>query len=222
MTAALQLAQAEPGLFSMTVPTGGGKTLSGLAFALKHAQQHGLRRIIYVAPYLSILDQNANVIRTAMGFGRDAMEVFEHHSLADPLDFQEQNLETMSASRLAENWDAPVVITTSVQFFEGLFANKPGRCRKLHNIARSVIVLDECQTLSPGLIAPTCSMLGQLSKHLGCSIVLCTATTACVEFSEIPQHLENVRDIACLELNLFERFPRGLSFHRTSAWHLPG
>ena len=140
LDAALRKADEVPGLFSMTVPTGGGKTLSGLAFALKHAAKHGLRRVIYVAPYLSILDQNANVIRDALGFERSASEVFEHHSLAEPVDLRaddsrdavpsdvENETRMMSATRRAENRDAPIVITTSVQFFESLFANKPGQC----------------------------------------------------------------------------------------------
>ncbi|MHB1561439.1 MAG: CRISPR-associated endonuclease Cas3'', partial [Isosphaeraceae bacterium] len=184
---ALQAADLPPGFFKLEVPTGGGKTLSGLAFALKHAAEKGLRRIIYVAPYLSIIDQNAGVIRDALGLGGEALEVFEHHSLTDPTtdargdpaaaegaDQLEER--RAAASRRAENWDAPVVVTTNVQFFESLFSNEPGRCRKLHNIARSIVLLDECQAIPKGLMAPTCSMLRQLVDHLGCSVVLATAT----------------------------------------------
>src|SRR5262249_44664783 len=150
---------------------------SGLAFALKHAAAHGLRRVIYVAPYLTILDQNARVLREALGVGSDDLAFFENHSLAEPPGDEHMN-ETAraAAARRAENWDAPVVLTTNVQFFESLFSNKPGRCRKLHNIARSVVLLDECQTLPPELVAPTCSMLGQLASQFGCTIVLSTAT----------------------------------------------
>lgn len=220
LATALQTANEEPGIFTLTVPTGGGKTLSGLAFALKHAANHGLRRVVYVAPYLSILDQNAKIIRNALGVDCSTTEVFEHHSFAEPVDAQADDLrdgavrdvenETrlMSATRRAENWDAPIVITTSVQFFESLFANKPGQCRKLHNIARSVILLDECQTLPPGLVAPTCGMLGQLVQQLGCSVVLCTATQPAFQHPAMRERLERVRDIVPAELRLFERLRR--------------
>jgi CRISPR-associated endonuclease/helicase Cas3 len=209
LTACLAKAVERPGLFLLTVPTGGGKTLSGLAFALKHAAQNGLRRIIYVAPYLSILDQNARVIRQALGFGPDAPEVFEHHSLAEPPGDENQNeLARETAARRAENWDAPVVLTTNVQLFESLFSNKPGRCRKLHNIARSVIILDECQTLPPDLVAPTCSMLGQLAAHLGSSVVLCTATQPAFDHADMPERLTGAREIIPLSLDLFTRLRR--------------
>jgi CRISPR-associated endonuclease/helicase Cas3 len=177
LDACLSAALNPPGLFSLSVPTGGGKTLSSLAFAFRHAAQNGLRRVIYVAPYTSILDQNAEVIRQALGVSCDDLTVFEHQSLAEP---QGPNLpdekQASAAVRLAENWDAPIVITTNVQFFESLFSNKPGRCRKLHNIAKSVVILDECQTLPPDLVRPTCQMLQQLTTTLGASVVLCTAT----------------------------------------------
>jgi CRISPR-associated endonuclease/helicase Cas3 len=174
--ACLSRADDGPGLFSLTVPTGGGKTLAGLAFALKHAAKHNLRRIIYVAPYMSILEQNISVFREALGIGPDASDLFEHYSLAElPGDADLDETVREAAVRRAENWDAPVIVTTNVQFFESLFSNKPGRCRKLHNIARSVIILDECQSLPPGLVAPTCGMLKQLIADIGCSIVLCTA-----------------------------------------------
>ena len=182
LEACLRKAELAPGLFSLTVPTGGGKTLAALAFALKHADKYGLRRVIYVAPYMTILEQNADVIREALGVGDTDSAVFEHYSLAEPAgDEGLDDTELKSAARRAENWDAPVIVTTNVQFFESLFSNKPGRCRKLHNIARSVIILDECQTLPPGLAAPTCGMLKQLADPvekggLGCSVVLCTAT----------------------------------------------
>jgi CRISPR-associated endonuclease/helicase Cas3 len=185
LAACLESANKPTGLFSLTVPTGGAKTLASLALALKHAAAHGLRRIIYVAPYMTILEQNADVIRGALGVGPNDPFVFEHYSLAEPPgdpnpknrseeDPEETGLS--SPARRAENWDAPVIITTNVQFFESLFSNKPGRCRKLHNIGRSVIILDECQTLPPGLAGPTCGMLKQLTTDLGCTVVLCTAT----------------------------------------------
>ncbi|MBA4067497.1 MAG: CRISPR-associated endonuclease Cas3'' [Isosphaera sp.] len=182
LAACLSAAEGPPGLFSLTVPTGGGKTLAALAFALRHAAARGLRRVIYVAPYLTILEQNADAIRAALCVGPADPAVFEHYSLAEPPgDANPDETGLSSAARRAENWDAPVVVTTNVQFFESLFSNRPGRCRKLHNVAGSVVVLDECQTLPPGLAAPTCGMLRQIATPvgdggLGCSVVLCTAT----------------------------------------------
>jgi CRISPR-associated endonuclease/helicase Cas3 len=209
LAAALDRAPDPPGLFSMTVPTGGGKTLSALAFALAHAERHGLRRVIYVAPYLSIIEQNADVIRAALG--GDALApgfVLEHHSLAEP-EGGAGDEETEDRARLAENWDAPVIVTTSVQFYESLFASKPGRCRKVHNVARSVVILDECQTLLPGLVAPTCRMLEEFARLGGCSIVLCTATQPAWEESDaLPEGLHGVREIVPASLQLFERLKR--------------
>src|SRR6185437_4158320 len=129
-------AKLESGLFSLTVPTGGGKTLSGMAFALEHARLHGKRRIIHVIPYTSIIEQTADIFRSIFGEA-----VIEHHSNAESSPHDET-----SASRLAcDNWDAPIVVTTNVQFFESLFAARTSRCRKLHNIVDSVVVLDEAQ-----------------------------------------------------------------------------
>lgn len=213
LEAALVAAAKSPGLFSMTVPTGGGKTLASLAFALEHARRHGLRRVIYVAPYLSILEQNAREIRRALCAERDSDDVdlvFEHHSLAEPpggLDADEAESEALA--RQAQAWSAPFVVTTNVQFFESLFSNQPSQCRKLHNIARSVVILDECQTLPPGLIEPTCSMLNGLTGFAGASIVLCTATQpAWNKSSDLVNGLENVREIVSPELNMFERLRR--------------
>ncbi len=208
LEAALAAAAFNPGLFAMTVPTGGGKTLSALAFALAHAQQHGLRRIIYVAPYLSIIEQNAREIRRALQQSDDSDFVFEHHSLAEPRG-EPDAPESEETLRRAENWDAPVVVTTSVQFFESLFSNRPGPCRKLHNMANSVVILDECQTLPPDLIRPTCSLLGQFAEVAGCSIVLCTATQpAWTRRDDLPEGLEGVREIVPAEFRLFERLRR--------------
>jgi CRISPR-associated endonuclease/helicase Cas3 len=187
LQACLSAATGTTGVYSLTVPTGGGKTLSSLAFALRHAQQHKLRRIIYVAPYLSIIDQNAKVIREALDLMPEDRTLFAHHSLSDSYEGDQANgMDQTAAARRAENWDAPLVVTTNVQFFESLFSNKPSRCRKLHNLAGSVVLLDECQSVPSGLVAPTCAILRQLSNHVQCTIVLCTATQPAFNHPAIP------------------------------------
>ena len=170
-------AKTRPGLFSLTVPTGGGKTLTSLAFALAHAVQHGLARVIYVIPYMSIIEQTAAVFRNALQSG-DAGEadfVVEHHS-----SFDEERIgqrEAREKLQLAtENWDAPIVVTTAVQFFESLFSNRPSQCRKLHNIAASVVILDEAQTLPLEFLRPCVTTLDELARNWRASVVLCTAT----------------------------------------------
>ena len=155
-----------PGMFSLTVPTGGGKTLSSLAFALQHAAQHGKRRVIYVIPYTSIIEQTANIFRDIFP---DA--VVEHHSNLDP-----DKAETVKSRLATENWDAPIIVTTNVQFFESLFAAKTSRCRKLHNIVNSVVVLDEAQLLPPEFLQPILTAVNLLAQHYGVTFVLSTAT----------------------------------------------
>ncbi len=157
---------SEMGLFSLTVPTGGGKTLSGMSFALNHAVENKLKRVIVVIPYTSIIEQNALVYAEA--FGKN--NVIEHHShLASEKDTERNRL-------ASENWDAPIIVTTNVQFFESLYANKNSRLRKLHNISKSVIILDEVQSLPPKLLYPILDAMRELREHYGCSIVLSTAT----------------------------------------------
>ncbi len=163
-----------PGLFTLTVPTGGGKTLASLGFALDHAGAHGHKRIIYAIPFTSIIDQTAAIFRKILGDDN----VLEHHSaIEDDKDYAGRD-----KLRLAmEDWAAPVVVTTNVQLFESLFAARTGRARKLHNIAGSIIILDEAQTIPRPLLLPCLRMLDALARLFGCSIVLCTATQPAVD-----------------------------------------
>jgi len=169
-------ASLEPGLFSLTVPTGGGKTLSSMAFALDHALLYTQRRVIYVSPFTSITEQTAGVYRGI--FGESA--VLEHHSAVDVAGEEDEDENTECLHRqlrmATENWASPIVVTTAVQFLESLFASRKWRCRKLHNIAGSVIVLDEAQTLPDPLLLPTLAALETLCAQYGCTVLLCTAT----------------------------------------------
>ena len=175
-------ADLKPGFFTLTVPTGGGKTLSSMAFALSHALKYGQKRIIYAIPYTSIIEQNAKVFK----YGTDDNEkiknlpankmlfgehnIIEHHSNLDP------EKETALNRLASENWDAPIIVTTNVQLFESLFASKSSRCRKLHNIAHSIIILDEAQMLPPEHLKPILSTLKNLVRYLGVTVIFCTAT----------------------------------------------
>ncbi len=199
-----------PGLFSFTVPTGGGKTLSSLAFALEHAVRHSLERVIYVIPYTSIIDQTARVFRNSLSADSDdpAGFIIEHHSAFDEEQIRER--EAQEKLRLAmENWDAPIIVTTTVQFFESLFANRPSQCRKLHNIVNSVVILDEAQTLPSGLLRPCVAALDELARNWRASIVLCTATQpALAEEDGFRGGLENVREIAPDPNHLHQKLKR--------------
>lgn len=174
----------EAGLYSLTVPTGGGKTLSSLAFALEHAKTHGKRRIIYVIPFTSIIEQNATVFRDMLG---DDV-VLEHHCNFIP---DQSDWKTRLAS---ENWDAPVVVTTNVQFFNSFYANKPSKCRKLHNVADSVVIFDEVQAIPVERLKPCLEVIKELSENYGVTSVLCTATQPAIEYSDQFQSGLKVRD----------------------------
>ncbi|CAO3424282.1 CRISPR-associated helicase Cas3 [Azospirillum endophyticum] len=183
LTAVRARADDEPGLFSLTVPTGGGKTLSSLAFALDHAVRHGLRRVICVIPFTSVVEQTAAVFRDALA---SDYAVLEHHSGFDfgPADGSAPDDEGKDGARklrlAAEIWDRPVVVTIAVQFFESLFSNRPSACRKLHAIARSVVILDEAQTLPLKVLRPCLEALRELARGYRNSVVLCTATQPAV------------------------------------------
>lgn len=176
-----------PGLFTLTVPTGGGKTLASLSFALEHALAHDLRRIVYVIPFTSIIEQTAAVFRDDVRLGAVGLggAVLEHHASFDwdkqpPAggnDSEEEGAAGLAKLRRdAENWDAPVVVTTAVQFFESLFAHRTSKARKLHNLARSVIVLDEAQSIPVHLLRPCMAAIDELARNYGASVILCTAT----------------------------------------------
>ena len=192
---AQQQAALPPGLFTLTVPTGGGKTYTSMAFALEHARQHGQRRIIYVIPFTSIIEQNAAAFRQAFGALGEAA-VLEHHSTFD--DRKLQDRDTRDKLRHAsENWDAPIVITTAVQFFESLFADRAARCRKLHNIAGSVIILDEAQMLPLHLLRPIMAAIDELARNYRCSVVMCTATQPAIGSAHgFYSGFDNLREIA--------------------------
>ena len=194
------------GLFSLTVPTGGGKTLSSLAFALRHAEKHDLRRVIVVIPYTSIIEQTARVYKEAVG----ADNVIEHHSAFDERAATEESDEREVRRRLAvENWDAPIVVTTAVQFFESLFSNQPSRCRKLHNVARSVVIVDEAQTVPTPYLLCVLDAMRELTSRFGCSLVLSTATQpALAKRNTLPSGLEDVHEIIPAPDRLAERLDR--------------
>ncbi|ARP50460.1 MULTISPECIES: CRISPR-associated helicase/endonuclease Cas3 [Caproicibacterium] len=161
---------ADKGLFTLTVPTGGGKTVSSLAFALHHAEKHHMKRVIYVIPYCSIIEQTVDVFSEILG----SENVLAHYSGAQ---YDDDQNEKISPKRLAaENWDMPVIVTTAVQFFESLFSNRTSACRKLHNIADSVIIFDEAQTLPLYYLKPCIDAIAELTVNYGTSCVLCTAT----------------------------------------------
>jgi CRISPR-associated endonuclease/helicase Cas3 len=212
LTHAQAKAALPSGLFTLTVPTGGGKTLTSLSFALNHAVVHAKRRVIYVIPFTSIIEQTAGEFRGVLNVADDDLTtVLEHHSGFDATLTTEDSKDDANLHKLAsENWDSPLVITTAVQFFESLFANQKSRCRKLHNIANSVIILDEAQTLPEPYLRPCIAALKELAANYGCTIVLCTATQPALSHPDFKGGFEITpeRELAPDVAALFEQLQR--------------
>lgn len=186
--------EEESGVFSLAVPTGGGKTLASARFALEQSVRLKWDRVIYVIPYTSIIEQNARVFVEI--FGEDA--VLEHFSLARWRDEEEEIPDGLAQRKrlAAENWDAPFILTTNVQFFESLCSHRPSDCRKLHRLARSVIIFDECQLFPPHLLAPTLERLKALASVVNCSLVFCTATQPAIGLRDgFPEGFGNVNEL---------------------------
>lgn len=185
----IQGEEKEPGIYSMTVPTGGGKTISSLMFALHHAKKNNLKRIIYVIPYTSIIEQTATIFKDILGEDN----VLEHHSgiVYDEKEVRENK--TLCGLKLAsENWDIPIIVTTAVQFFESFYSNKPAKCRKLHNVAESVVIFDEAQMIPVSQLKPCVYTMAQLAKNYRTTILLCTATQPALD-DVFRQFLTNLR-----------------------------
>jgi len=219
LQACMEAATSPQGLFTLTAPTGAGKTLSMLAFALKHAAAHQLRRVVVVIPYLSIIEQTVREYQNAFAAVGDTLAeyILENHSLAGTRGVdkdQRDEDEAQDQTRLlAENWDAPIIVTTSVQFLESLFANRPAACRKLHRLARSVILFDEVQTLRLSLAVPTLATLSRLVERYGCTVVFSTATQPA--FTHLDEPVREYctrgwrpREIVPESLKLFEQAKR--------------
>ncbi|MGH7115744.1 MAG: CRISPR-associated endonuclease Cas3'' [Stellaceae bacterium] len=219
---AVERAVSSPGLFTLTVPTGGGKTLASLSFALEHAVRHGLRRVVYVIPFTSIIEQTAQVFRKALNTRDD---VLEHHASFDWERAEEARRDDGEGAdglaklrRAAENWDVPIVVATAVQFFESLFAARTSRCRKLHNLAGSVIVLDEAQTLPLPLLRPCMAALQELTANYNTSVVLCTATQPALRQQDGFEHgfpIDHTRELAPEPKALYARLKRVKVEHPT-------
>lgn len=205
LNSCIEKASAPRGILSLTVPTGGGKTVASMAFALNHAVANSMKRIIYVIPYTSIIEQNAKVFRDILG----QENVVEHHSsVSYELSENADKLEYRSALA-TENWDALVIVTTAVQFFESLYANRSSKCRKLHNIANSVIIFDEAQMIPSNNLRPCVAAIAELVRAYNATAVLCTATQPAIdemllEYSKKESVVELCPDVD----GMFEKFRR--------------
>lgn len=167
----LEMSGGECGFYSLTVPTGGGKTLSSLLWAMKHTIKNGQQRIIIAIPYTSIIVQTASVLKSI--FGEE--NVLEHHSNVEFEQTRNEELCQQMAMAM-ENWDYPIIVTTNVQLFESMFSNRPSKCRKLHNIVNSVLILDEVQTLPVDYLRPIVDSLKTYNKLFNVSVLLTTAS----------------------------------------------
>ena len=205
LNSCIEKASAPRGIFSLTVPTGGGKTVASMAFALNHAVANSMKRIIYVIPYTSIIEQNAKVFRDILG----QENVVEHHSsVSYELSENADELEYRSALA-TENWDAPVIVTTAVQFFESLYANRSSKCRKLHNIANSVIIFDEAQMIPSNNLRPCVAAIAELVRAYNATVVLCTATQPAIDGMLLEYHKTGRITELCPDVELmFEKFRR--------------
>ena len=198
---ALEKSGMSTGFFSLNLPTGLGKTLTSFHWALMHAKANNLRRIIIVLPYVNIIDQTASLLKKILG----EENVLEHHASYSAVSTEEHE----DKKRLAcENWDYPVIVTTSVQFYETLFANTPAKCRKLHNIANAVVILDEVQTLNKNLVLPTLDMLRDIHKAMNTSFVFCTATMPAFEKRANFDGIEHMVELVDNAESLFEQTER--------------
>jgi CRISPR-associated endonuclease/helicase Cas3 len=175
MDEVLASATERPGWFELTAPTGSGKTITALAFALAHASVHGMRRVVMAVPFVSVTEQVAGVYRSLLD-RPGSQAVLEHHSGSTDSGGDAQSGEGLWARLATENWDAPAVVTTTVQLLESLFSNRPNKARKLHRLAGSVIIIDEVQSIPWRLLEPTVEVLRSLVRNYGCSVVLSTAT----------------------------------------------
>lgn len=196
----IQASEKPSGLYSLTIPTGGGKTIASLGFALEHAKKWGKTHIIYVIPYTSIIEQNAEVFRSILG----RENVLEVHSNVE----YDENTENTLLWKQSENWDVPVVVTTAVQFFESLFSNKSSICRKLHNFANAVLIFDEAQLLPEDHLTPCVNAIAELVQHFHSTALLCTAT--CPDFSYFFQGytdltIESLITMDAADWNVFQR-----------------
>ncbi len=199
----LQKASGPKSLYTLTVPTGGGKTLSSLAFALRHAVEHGMSRVIYAIPYTSIIEQNAAVFRDILG-DENVLEHQSNFTFPDCTEDQESR-EQEKLKLASENWEAPIIVTTNVQFFDSLFANRSSRCRKLHNIAGSVIIFDEAQMIPREYLQPCIRAISELVLNYGCTAVLCSATQPALE-GLFPEEIKSTE--------ICERVPATYEFFR--------
>ncbi len=203
---ALSKADMPVGFYSMNLPTGMGKTLASISWALKHAKHNGLKRIIVVLPFINIIDQTATVLKDIFG----EAYVLEHHSgINDEITINESIRDRDYGKRLAcENWDYPIIITTTVQFFESVFSNRPSKCRKIHNIAESVVIFDEVQSLPKEIILPTLTILGNMRSIMKTSFLFCTATLPAFEKRESFDGIESITPLVDNPGELFHKTRR--------------